>query len=680
MRLCRTRVGVLAALALNALWIPYLGFEHDAALYALQVSQRAFDGMFASDLFLKFGSQDSWSAFSTVMAPVVKALGVEAAFFLVFMIAQTALFAGIWSLYRALFRNRAIVGLAMMFVAMIPIRYGGFGTFAINESFLTARTLAYAFSLFAMAGLVRGRWWQATALVTAGLVMHPIIAFPVLLTLAFCVAQRLLTPKALLALMAVGLAAFLVSLMVPALGNSWYGQMDDAWREIVRAGTPYCFPELWPLADWERLLFVIMLGLAGALWAGKNEFPFFAGLLLVSLVGITLSIAAPHLPYALTIQAQTYRYAWPLYLLAAPLGMDAVRRTWRSDSFWLRLAALALFTYLFFAGDQIWRPIAWLVCLAAILSKIISGRLERWHAGVLMAVMLIPGAFFSAYWTSQVLIQAAGVDMFLRGANIWRRDLQIAAGSGLCLILGWLLLSALARVLPSRKAFGWACGLAFITLQVTAFALVRVPWCGAYGPQRQADVEFVQQTVQARAAVSPTLGGPLPTIHWPTRNPWETWFEVGACSYFTANQIGGELFFRETAMEVRRRARLAAPFDVPYLTQRMPVALRREWVHDVYVVTPPAANESGNRKYPAASVGDLLMLSADPALDFAILPVEMDGWSTASNGRWFVYDCREIRAILLATYAELNDEDRQRIWGPGVHSVRKAAGPAQKMR
>jgi len=90
MRLCRTRVGVCAALALNACWIPYLGLEHDASLYALQVSQRAFDGLFANDLFLQFGSQDSLSAFSIVMAPFVRVIGVEAAFFVTFMLAQTA--------------------------------------------------------------------------------------------------------------------------------------------------------------------------------------------------------------------------------------------------------------------------------------------------------------------------------------------------------------------------------------------------------------------------------------------------------------------------------------------------------------------------------------------------------------------------------------------------------------
>ena len=62
-------------LALNALAYPYAGITHDARLYAMQVQNRIASGAYNDDLFFRYGSQDSYSLFSTLVAPVAASWG-----------------------------------------------------------------------------------------------------------------------------------------------------------------------------------------------------------------------------------------------------------------------------------------------------------------------------------------------------------------------------------------------------------------------------------------------------------------------------------------------------------------------------------------------------------------------------------------------------------------------------
>src|SRR5262245_45144561 len=91
------RPGLLLAVALlaNALLLPYQGRYPDARLYAAAVVERAAPGTFADDLYLRFGSQDRYSAFSLVMTPLVQLLGLEPAFFLVYLASKVLFFWGV---------------------------------------------------------------------------------------------------------------------------------------------------------------------------------------------------------------------------------------------------------------------------------------------------------------------------------------------------------------------------------------------------------------------------------------------------------------------------------------------------------------------------------------------------------------------------------------------------------
>src|SRR5947207_3334034 len=79
-----TRPWTLVALllALNALARPYVGLRHDSQMYCAQVLNRVEPGAYADDLFFRYGSQDQFSAFSALAAPLAAHMPVALLFLL----------------------------------------------------------------------------------------------------------------------------------------------------------------------------------------------------------------------------------------------------------------------------------------------------------------------------------------------------------------------------------------------------------------------------------------------------------------------------------------------------------------------------------------------------------------------------------------------------------------------
>src|SRR3954468_18365318 len=91
----RPLVLLAVLLAINAVARPYGNIEHDTRLYSVQVLNHVEPGIYNDDLFFRYGSQDRFSIFSKLMAPLVKVLGLEPAFFLVYVVGNVIFF---WSL------------------------------------------------------------------------------------------------------------------------------------------------------------------------------------------------------------------------------------------------------------------------------------------------------------------------------------------------------------------------------------------------------------------------------------------------------------------------------------------------------------------------------------------------------------------------------------------------------
>jgi hypothetical protein len=62
-------------LALLACWVlvhPYRGMVHDALLYTLQALSRLYPESLGQDLFLAHGSQEDFTIFSRIYAPLIR--------------------------------------------------------------------------------------------------------------------------------------------------------------------------------------------------------------------------------------------------------------------------------------------------------------------------------------------------------------------------------------------------------------------------------------------------------------------------------------------------------------------------------------------------------------------------------------------------------------------------------
>ena len=147
-----------ALLAVNAVALPYRGILHDSQLYAVQVMNRVENGAYSDDLFFRYGSQDRFSAFSVVAAPLVRVLGLENAFFLLYLIFNSLLLLAAQRLLLTLFKDRIVVAMSLLLLATTHLPYSGGSALIVNESFLTPRILAVALTIFALDAMFKRRY------------------------------------------------------------------------------------------------------------------------------------------------------------------------------------------------------------------------------------------------------------------------------------------------------------------------------------------------------------------------------------------------------------------------------------------------------------------------------------------------------------------------------------------
>src|SRR4051794_12617048 len=144
-------------LACNALFLPYHSRYHDAVLYEFQVANQETGGRFAGDLFFEFGSQDRYSLFSKVMAPLARAVGRPAAFWLFYLGANGLFYLGLIRLTEALVPDRVVSSLALIWLAVVQVPLGGLMIFHVNEPFTTPRLIANALVLLGLERLLAGK-------------------------------------------------------------------------------------------------------------------------------------------------------------------------------------------------------------------------------------------------------------------------------------------------------------------------------------------------------------------------------------------------------------------------------------------------------------------------------------------------------------------------------------------
>jgi hypothetical protein len=623
-------------LAANALALPYAGFSHDSRLYAAQVVERVQPGSFAGDLFLRYGSQDRYSVFTPLVAPLVKALGLAPAFFLLYLASKALYFYGAVRLVRRLVPEGRAAVLGLLYNAVIPMPFGGNEVIQLNESFLTPRIAGCGLVFLGLEQMLAGRLGRSQAVLAAALVLHPLMAFVSLLVFALWWALTRLSRRRLAAAAVAACAHAAVVVGYEPLGRSVFGHMDDAWRGVIYDVCFFVRPQTWGASDWLRLACGVAVVAALAWRDEPGRATFLRAVLLAGAAGMVGTLVAAHSHYLLLIQTSPYRTVWLTEFLAPPLAFGAAVRLWRRDTGLARCAALALVLLVTcnWRYDAVPGVSVFLVCLpvAVIGSRGLRRAPARPDGLARGAVAAFAGAV-----ALMALADAFVVLMLARTPPTFEADIHpiqaLRSGSAVLYKLPLLAVAAAAVWWASARLglgrrFRLACLAAWLGYQTAVTGLGASDWYNSRYSAAYAHREFVAAYVRERGGRTP------PSVFWLTDLRY-VWFEAAAHSYFDPVQLSGSAFNRGTALEGKRRARLVRRFGVD--------ALRREPV-DVWWSAALLRLYDAGWDEPAPTADDLFRVAEEPGLDLVVSEVRLDGLYCAADGGYYIYDCATLRA------------------------------------
>lgn len=628
----RRFTAVLFLVALNSLTNPYAGIVHDAAVYSLQVLNRTTGGAFQNDLFLKYGSQDRFTLFSFLVSPFVDVFGVRIAFFLLYLVSQTAFQWAACRLLKALFADKRIAMAGAMFVAVAPMWYGGLSVFHVNEPFFTPRLAACALTLICLEQMLRNQWLRSMAFLLAAMLIHPLMAAGGILVGAwyYFSGKRPLWWMLGAAAALVCVAASLNLSGVNIAGHS-VPVLDDTWRDIIRRAAAYNFPDEWTSRDWGRVMTTLLL-VAGAAATMVDESPQSAALLfstgIAAGAGLLLTAVASSSKSAILFQAQPYRALWLAAFFHGPCSLWLIWWWWHRRSGAGRILGLAA-AYLLMLENQ---PVP-LSGMVPVLVVVIGASDWLLHPNKPAGEVLIQAILISlavALLVSGIVIPAifvaAGPSKFgLRDAGPLTYVRVITQLSGP--VLWYLAGLAVVVTLSKRRSFrgSWAVAAALVLAIQCLFYLAPA---FAHEKDRTNDIAFLHHYLETHSA------NRTQTVYTDWANAQDLWMDVTANSYFHLSQTIGVIFNRDTAIEAMRRAAIVGPFE-RRRSQRPGVLLGG-------IVRISIDRIFGQRSSQVVKA-DLLHLCEDSQVDIASIDAPAFEGFDADNGSTYIYDCHRMR-------------------------------------
>lgn len=534
-------LSTLLWLLIVALWAcarPFRGIRHDAILYAAQAAKRLSPAVFNSDLFFRYGSQDSYSIFSWVFSRLYGAFGFTPIQIATLAIAQVTLCFGLGRLLRDLGMARWQWP-ALLMLASFPHIYGGLGVLAFAEPFVTARTICEPVVVWALVALVERRWFFAASSGAFALAWHPIIAMPVLIIgwVYLTLGDRrwawltLMLPVALaLAFADVGPFGRLVQ------------RYDPEWWESVKAYNGLTMVTTWGLGDQQVMAFdFLLLYLATTVVSPDCRRLLIASLLSGAALIVLTVIGGDFGHVTLILQAQQWRVMWWLHLCTLMMFPLVLIALWHRGAMWRVGGMLGLVALIAIGAN--WSA-GW-VFVGLIPTALLVARLKLpVSAGLINLVIgvLIAAALAITYVQFQIDITAISVSHLSIAAVGWYRVLF--AVSLVPFGIGLLLLNVYKR--GSLGVLAAAVGLLFVN-------------AGIGYNQSSAWVTFLDAPMDRPPAIP--FRALIPegeSVYWED-DVKPVWFGLRRPSYYSAYQAGGLLFNRNTALEYRRRAKTMAP-------------------------------------------------------------------------------------------------------------------------
>lgn len=514
-------VGILATLYL--LTRPYVGIVRDAHYYVVQTLRHLDPATFEKDLFFLHGSQDNFSVFSNLFAPLVQAIGAGQASLLAMALAHTLWAAGLITLSRSLFGRTQMAFAAAAVMLVLPARYGWEGTFAYSEIYLSPRPFAEAMILFGLSAAVLNLRARALALAVLACPIHPLTGLTGLAVIGvFTLFGRLR------AAVVAGSLAALIGGGLALLGIEPFTRlqvrMDPEWFDLIYWRQQHAF-----LAEWRwRAAGYLMMPLAVLLLAAQGPagptrhlaqvvLSICAAFFTISLVGADL------MRNVLIINLQLWRVIWIALVLGNLLAVPILLSLPAGGA--LRLALVA--TIVAAAGSVVTgtAPVALgilsgatlALVMAALLGAKVPDHLARPVVNVLICVAFVAHLLVMALLLPKYLYLWQAVVWLCLAATCWV-TLRLVSGQPRPLLVPITLAAVLAVSL----------GL----------------W------DRRDDWVRWQENQATTLPQLPPLGQ---TVYWEDGLKL-LWVTLRRPSFFSCAQSGGVMFFRGTAVEHTRRA------------------------------------------------------------------------------------------------------------------------------
>lgn len=613
---------VCLALMLAALWAlshHYQGFARDGELYAVQAMARLHPAL-GADVYLANTSQDRYTVFSRIYASVIAACGLRSAALLLFVLCTVWFLSAAWALAREV-SDKEQAWLAVIMLIVTTGLYGAYGVFHYSENYLTARNLAEALIVTALAAHFRGSRRLALAVAVAALFIHPLMALPglVLLICLWLPIRHAAVAAAAGILATLGLACAAAARpgSAPLLAI-----MDADWLEVVRERSQFVFLKYWNPGDWEmHARPFLCLTLSALVFEDDRVRRLCLSAMLVGAAGLAVALIAGTVgPVAILLQGQAWRWFWVTGFTAVLLLAPTAVRAWRDEKCGPLCATLIISAWTFAAVHGI-ALAAIAVLLWPLRSRIErrTGTLLKWAAYALMAVILawVVANSWSVISSPRVV---TGSESLLADRIRSVLGLQVPA----VLLFGFYWHWIRTR----RSLWGPALSAALLAASLALILPQALQW--TQRPGSRAEIEEFADWRNAIPASSNVLIVPA------GNSAQFVWFTLERPSYLTVDQSAGVIFSRATALEVRRRSEVLLPIAKP----------------DWQILSQITQEEHGKKLEDLTrplTAGSLAAICRDPQLGFVVAKESLafDPIRHPHAGvwkDWNLYDCRRVRS------------------------------------
>ena len=603
-----------------AVWLvqhPYTGIRHDSTLYTLFALAKLHPDTLGGDIFLRFGSQDKYTAFTPLYALAIGSLGLEhAAAFLTFA-SQAALLVYAW-LFARRFMSPPMATLGVALLAVMPGEYGPGDTFHLMEGFLTPRLPAEALVLAALHAALSQRYRAAVACIVVALLLHPIMAIAgaALLVLSLLVPVR---PK--LALACAG--GLLVATLATSVALAPLGRVAGTWLYFVRTTSGYLFVSTWSVNDWSRIAVPLAVLAAGALAAAEPLVRrICAGTLATVASGLAITLLFSDLLHVrIFIGLQAWRWLWLADVIALVLSPVIARDCWkRGDAG--RIAVLLLATAWTLRGLV---PALYVVPVALACAAVP----ERWSGhrywrAVLLGTYLLLGVTLCLDFVDRF----SYAPNYEPGGSVLLQQLRMGSRDGMFLaalvIVAWLALHRFKSV-PANAVIATITVLAGVALVPASWH----SWTYAFYTEGLA-AKFAQWRAEIPAHAE---------VLWPD-TPVGAWYLLERQNYWSPHQTAGAIFSQEKAIALGHRTDTI----VGALSKSHPrPAAEAHAKPDPAGLTPVSSKLDRAGMAAACADPDLrYIVSWMPVAPTPFPPVTID--ATKAHGSLYLYRCADLRS------------------------------------